>query len=225
MADCGCKIEVTDKDQKSVLIRLLVINAFMFVFEIGLGWYAQSTGLIADSIDMLADAIVYGIGIYAIGRSLQDKAKAAMLSGWFQGALGVLIVVDVLRRTIVGSEPVSALIMAVGLIALFANIYCLMLINRHKEGEVHMRASWIFSKNDVIANLGVIAGGLLVWLLDSRWPDLLIGSLIALVILNGARRIIIDARSELNKNGLPQDESLSSHCNEDTRDSAHNGRS
>jgi Co/Zn/Cd efflux system component len=197
----------------------------MFVFEISLGWYAQSTGLIADSIDMLADAIVYGIGLYAIGRSLQDKAKAAMLSGWFQGALGVLIVVDVLRRTIVGSEPVSALIMAVGLIALIANVYCLMLINRHKEGEVHMRASWIFSKNDVIANLGVIASGLLVWLLDSRWPDLLIGSLIALVILNGARLIIIDARSELSKNGLSQDKSLSSHCNEDTRNSTRNGRS
>jgi Co/Zn/Cd efflux system component len=100
-----------------------------------------------------------------------------------------------------------------------------MLINRHKEGEVHMRASWIFSKNDVIANLGVIAGGLLVWLLDSRWPDLLIGSLIALVILNGARLIIIDARSELSKNGLSQDKSLSSHCNEDTRNSTRNGRS
>jgi Co/Zn/Cd efflux system component len=89
----------------------------------------------------------------------------------------------------------------VGIIALIANIYCLMLIRKHKDGEVHMRASWIFSKNDVIANTGVIAGGLLVWLLDSRWPDLVIGSLIALVIFNGARHIIVDAHSELKNNG------------------------
>jgi Co/Zn/Cd efflux system component len=76
-----------------------------------------------------------------------------------------------------------------------------MLIQKHKDGEVHMRASWIFSKNDVIANAGVILGGLLVWLLDSRWPDLVIGSLIALVIFNGARHIILDARNEIANNG------------------------
>ncbi len=181
-----------------MLISLLSINAFMFVFEISLGWYAQSTGLIADSIDMFADAVVYGIGLYAIGKSLQHKAKTALLSGWFQASLGAMILVDILRRVFIGSEPISVLIMAVGIIALIANVYCLRLIEKHIDGEVHMRASWIFSKNDVIANTGVILGGLLVWLLDSRWPDLVIGSLIALVIFNGARHIIIDARSELN---------------------------
>ena len=201
MSDCGCEIEVTAKEQKGVLISLLFINAFMFVFEISIGWYAQSTGLIADSIDMLADAIVYGISLYVIGRSLQHKAKAALLSGWFQGILGFMIIMDVLRRVFVGSEPISALMMIVGVIALTANIYCLRLIRKHKDGEVHMRASWIFSKNDVIANSGVILGGLLVWLLNSRWPDLVIGSLITLVIINGARHIIIDARNELNENG------------------------
>ena len=202
MSGCGCEIEITDEQQKSVLIRLLLINAFMFVFEISLGWYAQSTGLIADSFDMLADAIVYAIGLYAIGKSLQHKAKAALISGWFQGALGLLILVDVLRRVLVGSEPVSAFMMGVGVIALIANVYCLTLIQKHKDGEVHMRASWVFSKNDVIANVGVITGGLLVWLLDSRWPDLVIGALIALVILSGARHIIIDARTELRDNNV-----------------------
>jgi cation diffusion facilitator family transporter len=197
MTGCDCEIEITDKQQKNVLIRLLAINGFMFLFEITLGWYAQSTGLIADSFDMLADAIVYAIGLYAIGKSLQHKAKAALLSGWFQGALGLLILADVLRRVFMGSEPVSAFMMGVGVIALIANVYCLMLIQKHKDGEVHMRASWIFSKNDVIANIGVITGGLLVWLLESRWPDLVIGCLIALLIFNGARHIIRDARSEL----------------------------
>ena len=86
--------------------------------------------------------------------------------------------------------------MGMGVLALIANVYCLVLIQEHKDGEVHMRASWVFSKNDVIANSGVILGGLLVWLLDSRWPDLIIGSFIALIILNGARHIITDARNE-----------------------------
>lgn len=212
MSDCGCEVEVTDKEQKGVLISLLAINGFMFLFEIGIGWFAQSTGLIADSMDMLADAIVYAIGLYAIGKSLQHKANAALISGYFQGILGLIILIDIVRRIIVGSEPVSVLMMGVGFIALLANIYCLRLIDKHKDGEVHMRASWIFSKNDVIANTGVILGGLLVWLLNSRWPDLVIGSLISLVILNGARHIILDARSELEKNASFETDGFSSDC-------------
>ena len=212
MSGCGCEIEITDKAQKGVLIQLLVINAFMFVFEIGLGWYAQSTGLIADSMDMLADAIVYGIGMYAIGKSLQHKANAALLSGWFQGALGLMILIDIVRRIIIGSEPISEFMMIVGVSALIANVICLRLIEKHKDGEVHMRASWIFSKNDVIANTGVIIGGVLVWLLDTRWPDLIIGGLIALVILNGARHIIVDAKNELGEVNKESDNQCSSSC-------------
>ena len=198
MSDCDCSVEITDKSQSHVLIKLLIINATMFVLELGIGLYAQSTGLIADAMDMLADAIVYAIGLYAVGHSLKQKANAALLSGWFQLGLGLLILIDILRRIFVGSEPVSALMMIVGSVALMANIICLKLIEEHRHGEVHMRASWIFSKNDVIANAGVILGGLLVWLIGSRWPDLIIGSLIALLILNGAKHIIQDARKELD---------------------------
>jgi len=212
MSGCGCEIEITDKEQKGTLITLLAINGFMFVFEIGLGWYAQSTGLIADSLDMLADAIVYAIGLYAIGKSLQHKANAALVSGYFQGLLGLMILIDIIRRVFVGSEPVSLLMLMVGVIALIANIYCLRLIDKHKDGDVHMRASWIFSKNDVIANTGVILAGLLVLLLESRWPDLIIGTLIALVILNGSRLIIKDARSELNSSESIESDASVSDC-------------
>ncbi len=196
MSGCGCEVELKDASQKKVLIILLAINATMFVIELAVGWYAESTGLIADSMDMLADAIVYIIGLYAIGKTARHKARAALTSGWFQAVLGLLILADIIRRILYGSEPVSLLMMGMGVLALIANVYCLVLIQEHKDGEVHMRASWVFSKNDVIANSGVILGGLLVWLLDSRWPDLIIGSLIALIILNGARHIIMDARNE-----------------------------
>ena len=197
MSECDCHIEISDKSQSQVLIKLLAINAIMFVLELGLGWYAQSTGLIADAMDMFADAIVYAIGLYAVGRTLTQKAHAALISGWFQLALGLSILVDITRRIIVGSDPESILMMGVGIVALTANIACLKLIEQHRHGEVHMRASWIFSKNDVIANLGVILGGVLVMLLDNRWPDLVIGFIIALVVLNGARHIIQDSRQEL----------------------------
>ncbi|GMR15991.1 MAG: hypothetical protein BMS9Abin31_0291 [Gammaproteobacteria bacterium] len=199
MSDCGCNVEIKDQSQKSVLYWLLAINASMFVIEISIGWIAESTALIADSFDMFADAVVYGIGLYVVGRTEKDKVKAALVSGYFQGLLGLLILTDITRRITQGSEPASELIMIMGVVALIANLFCLVLIHKHKDGEVHMRASWIFSANDVIANLGVIIGGILVWWLDSRWPDIIIGIIIAFVILRGARLIQQDAKNELLK--------------------------
>lgn len=197
MSGCGCEIEVKDAEQKQVLYWLLGINAMMFVLEIGVGIVADSTALIADSMDMLADAVVYGIGLYVIGKTLQHKANAAMMSGYFQLILGIVIIIDIVRRAVLGSAPDSGLMMAMGVIALIANVICLVIIGKHKNDQVHMRASWIFSANDVIANTGVIGAGALVYWLDARWPDLVIGILVAIVVLLGAFMILKDARQEL----------------------------
>jgi len=195
MSGCGCEVEIKDKSERRVLITLLLINAVMFGAELGIGWWAQSTALIADALDMLADAMVYGVGLYAVGKPLLVKTHAARLSGSLQVLLGLIVLADILRRFIVGSEPVSSLMMGMGFVALLANVTCLILIARHREGEVHMRASWIFSKNDVIANLGVIlAGGLVAWT-GSRLPDLLIGLLVVIIVMRGGLLILKDAKA------------------------------
>ncbi len=196
MADYGCEIEAKSKKESRVLIILLSINAFMFIAEITFGIISESTALIADSLDMFADAAVYGIGLYAVGRPILIKIRAAYISGLFQILLGISVAVDILRRLIWGSEPESILMISIGIIALIANTICLMLISKHKEGEVHMRASWIFSKNDVIANLGIIIGGGLVYLLDSRLPDLIVGIAITLIVIRGGIFIVKDAANE-----------------------------
>lgn len=198
MSDCGCEIEIRDRSERKVLIWLLIINGFMFLLELAVGWWAQSTALIADAMDMLADAMVYAVGLYAVGRAAVVKAHAARISGWFQIGLGLLVVLDIGRRFLMGSEPVSMLMMGMGLVALVANITCLYLISAHREGEVHMRASWIFSKNDVIANLGVILAGVLVSWTGSRYPDLIIGLLVASVVVYGGLRILRESREAYN---------------------------
>ncbi|MEM0514074.1 cation transporter [Pseudoalteromonas sp. YIC-827] len=196
MSGCGCEVEIKDQSQRQVLYWLLGINATMFVIEMGIGLLADSTALIADSLDMLADAVVYGVALYAIGKSLLHKANAARISGFFQMALGLLIIIDIVRRSIYGSEPVSGLMMAMGAVALVANVICLVIIRKQRNEEVHMRASWIFSANDVIANLGVVFAGVLVFWLDSRWPDLFIGVIVSCVVLRGAKMILEDAGNE-----------------------------
>ena len=181
---------VVDTKEAGVLKWLLMINSVMFGIEISVGWVAQSTGLIADSLDMFADALVYGVALFVVGQSARLKLRAAHFSGWLQMILALGALSEVLRRFMFGSEPESLLMMSFGFVALIANGVCLVLIAKQKDSGVHMKASWIFSANDVIANLGVMAAGLLVALTGSRYPDLLIGFLIGLIVLNGSRRIL-----------------------------------
>jgi Co/Zn/Cd efflux system component len=173
-----------------VLWTLLAINAAMFVVEIGAAWRAGSAGLLADSLDMFADAAVYGLALYAVGRSARAKLSTAHAAGWIQALLALGALFEVVRRAFAGADPEPPLMMAVASIALAANSFCLWLVSRHRDGGAHMKASAIFSANDVLANLGVIVAGALVAATGSRYPDLVIGAIIGVVVLLGARRIL-----------------------------------
>lgn len=173
-----------------LLWLLLAINAAMFCIELATGLWAQSTGLVADSLDMFADAAVYGIALGAVGRAAEKKRKAAHLAGWLQLILALGALAQVVRSFIHGSEPVSGAMMGMGVVALLANVTCLVLVARHRNAGAHMKASYIFAANDVVANLGVILAGGLVALTDSRYPDMIIGTIVAAIVLNGARRIL-----------------------------------
>lgn len=190
MAGCGCGSEDATSLERRALLILLCINGVMFVGEAVIGWLAESTGLLADSLDMLADALVYGIALSAVGRGHKRQSTAATTSGILQIALGLGVLLEVTRRGIYGSEPVSGLMMGMGLVALIANVACLLILSKHRNGGAHMRASWIFSTNDVFANVGVIISGVLVLLLGSAVPDLVIGTLISAVVVRGGFKIL-----------------------------------
>lgn len=190
MSECECQVDCSNREQYRVLWWLLAINAVMFGIELVAGLLSDSTALMADSLDMLADASVYGISLYAVGKAARHKAGVALGSGIIEIALGLTAGGEVLQKLLHGSEPQSLFMIGIGFLALVANTACVLLIARFRDGDVHMRASYIFSKNDVIANLGVIISGILVAMLDSNVPDLLIGLLIALVVIKGGIHIL-----------------------------------
>ncbi len=183
-------VAADDGAEAGTLRVLLAVNAAMFVVELVAGWLAQSTGLIADSLDMLADAMVYGLSLYAVGKAARTKLRAAHLSGVFQAVLAFGVLADVLRRLVGGSAPEAPAMVGISLLAFAANVSCLLLIARHRHGGAHMKASWIFSTNDVLANLGVAVAGALVAWTGSRLPDLVIGTVVGLLVLAGAVRIL-----------------------------------
>ncbi|HSZ72632.1 MAG TPA: cation diffusion facilitator family transporter [Cytophagaceae bacterium] len=183
--------EESDKDQASLLWKVLTINLFFFVIEIFTGFFSRSMGLVADSIDMLADALVYGLSLFAVGGSIAKKKQVAKLSGYFQLTIALLGILEVLRRFLGQEEtPDFQTMIIVSILALMANGTCLYLLQKSKSREAHMKASMIFTSNDVIINLGVIAAGILVYFFNSKYPDLVIGSIVFIIVSRGAFSIL-----------------------------------
>ena len=169
---------------------VLVINAGMFVAEVIGAILAQSSALLADSLDMFADAAVYALALFGVHRAHASQLRAAHVSGGLQLLLALIALGEVVRRILFGSEPEPRLMIIVASAALAANATSMWLLSRHRKGGAHMRASWIFTTTDVIANAGVIVAAILVRVLGSNIPDLIVAVLIALVVLNGAIRIL-----------------------------------
>jgi cation diffusion facilitator family transporter len=204
MADhcCASKGQELEKlarqaDQRRVLVTVLIINAVMFVLEFGAGIVAGSTALMADATDMLGDALVYGVSIYALARSDRWKARAAMFKGIFIMALGVGIVLNVVGKVQSGIPPSSTLMLAFGGLALIANLVCLRLLWRFRTHDVNMASTFECSRNDVMSNVGVLVAAVAVALLNSPWPDIVIGSAMALLFLRSSVRVIADAAPQL----------------------------
>ena len=191
--------EQTDKtefsensNQKKLLWTVLGINFTFFLIEMTTGIISKSMGLVADSLDMLADSFVYGISLFAVGGTLTRKKQIAKLAGYFQITLAIIGFIEVLRRFF-GDEklPDFWTMIIISIFALIANGICLYILQRSKsKEEVHMKASMIFTSNDMIINLGIIVAGLLVNWLNSSKPDLIIGTIVFVLVIQGAFRIL-----------------------------------
>ncbi len=181
-----------NKNQKKLLWSILIINFAFFIIETATGLFSKSMGLVADSLDMLADSFVYRISLFAVGGTLIKKKQIAKLAGYFQITLAIIGFVEVLRRFI-GDEklPDFSTMIIVSIFALIANGICLYFLQKSKsKDEAHMKASMIFTSNDVIINLGVIIAGIMVNWLSSNKPDLIIGTIVFALVIQGAFRIL-----------------------------------
>jgi len=177
--------------ERRVLFQVLGINFFFFALEMLTGFIAGSMGLVADSLDMLADSIVYSLSLFAVGGTVSRKKHIAGAAGHFQLMLALLGFAEVLRRFLAyGDMPDFRMMIVISLLALAGNATSLYLLQKSKSKEAHMQASMIFTSTDVIVNIGVIVAGMIVYLTKSKLPDLLIGTIVFMLVTNGAYRIM-----------------------------------
>jgi Co/Zn/Cd efflux system component len=201
MADCcndkACEIEALRDRQSSTLKIVLGINAVMFLVELTAGLLAGSVSLIADSLDMLGDALVYGFSIYVVARGARMKAKAALIKGEIMAAFGLFVFGQAMYKIIIPHIPVFETIGVIGVLALTANSICLLLLWRHRADDINMSSVWLCSRNDIIANVSVLCAGIGVWLTSSGWPDILVGLGLAALFLRSAVFVLRGAMMEL----------------------------
>jgi Co/Zn/Cd efflux system component len=189
----GIAIAMRREETRRVLLIVLAVNAAMFVLEFGAGVIAQSAALMADSMDMLGDALVYIVSLYALDRSARWRAGTALFKGGFIMLLGLGVVAQIAHKVINGVPPSSSLMLIFGALALAANLFCLKLLWRFRADNVNLSSTVECSRNDVIANAGVIAAAGGVALFNSPWPDVAVAVVIAFLFFRSALRVIAEA--------------------------------
>lgn len=190
------ELEQLRTKQKNVLLIVLLINALMFFVEFIFGILSKSTALLADSLDMLGDATVYAFSIYVINKSMKWKASAALLKGVIITVFGLYVLGEAIYKAMTDVVPMAKTMGVVGLVALAANSACLMLLLKHRDDGINVKSTWICSRNDIIANTSVLLAAFCVAYFNNKWPDIIIGLVIALVFLKSAFHILSDSIRE-----------------------------
>lgn len=201
--DKACAVAALRERQGRTLRIVLAINVMLFLVEFGAGIVASSTSLMADSLDSLGDALVYAFSLYVLFRSERWRAGAALLKGLIMMGFGLSIAAALVVRALTPVVPVAGMIGGFGLFALACNLACLILLTRHRSDDINMRSVWLCSRNDIIANGGVLlaAGG--VAATGSMWPDYMVGAVIAGIFLHSAFDVLSQAVRELQPGADP----------------------
>ncbi len=183
--------------QGRVLVTVLVVNASMFCVEFGAGVLSGSTALLADSLDMLGDSLVYGLSLFVLHRSLAWRARAALAKGGIMAAFGIGVLLEAAFRLRTGVPPMVPAMAVIGTLALVANAYCFSLLWRHRADDINLRSTWLCSRNDLMANGAVLVAAVLVAWSGSLWPDLIVGAGIAGLFLRTASSVFRESLTEL----------------------------
>ncbi len=197
MADCcedkSCEIVALRESHGRVLWIVLAINALMFLVEGAAGLVAHSTALLADALDMLGDALVYGFSLFVLARSMRWQATAALAKGGFMLVFGLGVLAEAVYKMFNPVLPAAEVMGAVGALAFAANVVCFLLLYRHRGDNLNMSSTWLCSRNDLIANAGVLLAAGATYLAASRWPDIIVGCVIAALFLRSAYSVLRDA--------------------------------
>lgn len=202
MRDCcdkSSELEVLRERQSGTLKIVLAINAVMFIVIVAAALYADSSALLADSLDNLGDALTYGLSLWAVHLGLRMKARVAFFKGLLILLAALAVLAQIGYKLIYPSVPLFEVMGVFSLLALSANSVCLALLWRHKTEDINMSSVWECSRNDIVANISVFVAAAGVWVTEANWPDLVVASFLAVFFLRSASRVLSSAHAVLQR--------------------------
>ncbi len=195
--DDDCALDALRDKQRSTLVKVLWINAFMFIAIAAAAFYGKSTALLSDSLDNLGDALTYGLSLFAVSKGTTAKARVALFKGGLIFLAACIVVAQIIYRLVNPVLPSYEVMSIFSLAGLAANGVCLLLLWHHRNEDINMSSVFECSRNDIAANLSVIMAAIGVWAFNSGLPDIIIATLLAALLLNSSARVIKGALSEL----------------------------
>ena len=199
--DCCSSLEKeltkVQDEKRNILVWVLIINTSMFFIEAIYGWFAQSNALMADALDMLGDAAIFGFSLYVIRLNTIWQSRAGYIKGIIMAIFAIGVLTSAFYRSFNPIIPEVTTMSVVGCMALVANLVCAVMLLGFRDTDVNMRSAWLCSRNDVLANLGVLLAAAGVAWTSSPWPDLVVGISISTLILKSAIEVMRDAKIEI----------------------------
>ena len=195
--DNNCAVDVLHEQQRGTLIKVLWINAIMFVVIATAAFYGKSTALLSDSLDNLGDALTYGLSLFAVYKGPAIKAKVALFKGGLIFIAASFVVTQIIHRLVSPVLPSYEVMSIFSFAGLVANGLCLWLLWRHRNEDINMSSVYECSRNDIATNLSVILAAVGVWVFNSGLPDIIIATLLAVLLLKSSVRVLKGAMTEL----------------------------
>lgn len=198
---CGCTGDARrahdDPAYRQALWLVILLNLGFGLAEVVGGFLANSQALKADALDFIGDGSISLVGLIALSWTARARSQVALAQGLFLGLLGLAVIVLAIWRALHAEPPEAGLMGGIGVLALLVNVSAAVILSRFRDGDANVRAIWLFSRNDSLANVAVIVAAGLVALFGSAWPDIAVAGAIAILFLHSSITIVTDARSEL----------------------------
>ena len=186
-----------DPRYRRILWIALLVNAAMFLVELGASWSSGSAALAADAVDFAGDAANYGLSLAALAAGGLWQSRAALAKGYAMGTYGLAVLAYAGWRISTGLSPEPYTMGVVGAMALAANLGVAFLLYAYRSGNANMRSVWLCTRNDAIGNAAVLIAAAGVLGTGSLWPDVAVALLMAGLGLRAAFQVVGQARAEL----------------------------